>query len=66
MLACIIGYFITTCTCNLQNCLVQIFDLNQVDVSKNLLLSDMFLASMRNIFVHLDSRIGTYISMLYL
>ena len=45
---------------NLQNCLAQIFDLNQVDVSKNLLLSDMFIASMRNIFVHLDSRIGMY------
>ena len=42
-----------------QNCMVQIFDINHVDVSKNQLLSEMFFVSMRNIFVELESRLCT-------
>ena len=37
--------------------MAQIFDVNQVDVSKNQLLSEMFFASMRNIYFELESRL---------
>ena len=53
-----LGHHILNVYISFQNCLVQIFDFNQVDVSKNQILNEVFFASMRSIFVHLDSRIG--------
>jgi len=39
--------------------MTQIFDVNQVDVSKNQLLSEMFFISMRTIYFELESRLCT-------
>ena len=42
----------------LQSCVTQIFDSVEVNVTQNQLLRDEFNINLRNIFVHLESRIG--------